>query len=374
MSKLVTAVTMVLILSCSPSKKEYLLYVGTYSVENSEGIYGYHYEPLSGKLTLKNTMPNKSNPSFLEISPDGRYLYAVSEIHDFDQLDSGSVTAYRIGESGELVKINQEATLGNHPCHVAVSPDGKTVVASNYTSGSLSIYDVRNDGGLNPVKQLIRHTGSGPDSARQKGPHAHSALFTYDGSTLISADLGTDRIDLYELAGDGRSYVPAGQGPVSMAPGAGPRHFDFSPDGRFIYVMNEMASTVTVLHKDADHYHEIQTVSSLPLNYSEASYGADLHVSNDGRFVYCSNRGHNSIAVFKREQESGTIELIQHEEVQGNWPRNFVLSPDGDFLLVANQRSHNISLFAINHDTGMLSFTGKLTEVPSPVCLKFLVK
>ena len=360
-------------MSCK-EEKEYLLYVGTYSVENSKGIYCYDYNPDNGHFSFRNVTPDNENPSYLAISPNGQNLYAVSEIEDYNHMDSGSVTAYKIKDDGELEKINQEATLGKHPAHVTVSPDGKTVVAANYTSGSLSIYDVEEGGALGNAGQLIQHTGHGPDSVRQEGPHAHSSLFTADGKFLVSADLGTDKVDFYEYSADSNAYVHAKQGFVQMNPGFGPRHFDFSPDGRFIYVMNEMGSAVTVLQKDSGEYRIIQTLSSIPSDFKGENTGADIHLSKDGRFVYCSNRGHNSIAVFSRNPENGKIEMIQDIPVEGNWPRNFAIGPEGNFLLVANQKSNNITLFSIDKESGKLSFTGVSEEIPSPVCLKFLVR
>ncbi|MGV8095164.1 MAG: lactonase family protein [Mangrovibacterium sp.] len=371
-SILFTVIT-VLFLSCSP-ERQYLLYIGTYTDKDSEGIYCYRYNPENGDLVLKNVTQNKENPSFLAIHPSGKFLYAVSEVNDYQKMDSGSVTAFRITENGGLEKVNQEATKGNHPCHIEISPDGKTAVAANYTSGSISIYNIREDGGLSEVKQLIQHVGQGPDSTRQKGPHAHSALFTKDGQLLVTADLGTDRIDFYTRANSDQAFLPAPQGSVAMSPGFGPRHFDFSPDGNFIYVMNEMGSAVTVLQKTDGAFRAIETVSSLPRDYTGKSFGADIHLSQDGRFVYCSNRGHNSIAVFSRDEQSGRITLIQNEPVQGDWPRNFAIDPDGNFLLVANQRSNNVTLFAIDKETGKLSYANQNRHIPSPVCLKFLVK
>ncbi len=370
---LVFFLSMILI-SCSAPKKEYLLYVGTYSVEGSEGIYCYNYNPETGEMSPKFVTPNNANPSYLEINSAGTGLYAVSEIHDFDNLDSGSITAYRISENGELVKQNTVATMGKHPCHVTVSPDDKTVVAANYSSGSISIYDVKEDGSLNEMKQLIQHEGTGPDSTRQEGPHAHSARFTKDGTLLVSADLGTDKVNFYQLAADGKTYEPANQEFVSVPPGFGPRHLDFSPDGHFIYVMDEMGSSVTVLQKEGEAYQKIETVSTLPADFDSIKAGADIHLSPDGRFVYASNRGHNSIAVFSRDAQTGKIILIQNEPVQGNWPRNFLIDPNGKFLLVANQRSNNVTVFSIDPESGKLTFTGTNLLMPSPVCLKFLVR
>jgi 6-phosphogluconolactonase len=357
----------ILFSSCA-QKKEYLLYIGTYSDNNSEGIYCYQFSEETGELVPVSATPNQENPSFLAISPDNKYLYAVSEVKESPGIDSGSVTAYRILDSGQLEKINREATKGYHPCHVAVSPDGKFVVASNYTSGSLSFYRVGEDGALEASFQQIQHEGSGPDKKRQQSPHAHSSLFTKDGKTLISADLGTDKIDFYQQGSNGNFEHAAS---VSMEPASGPRHFDFSPDVEFIYVMNEMSSTVTVLKKDGNEYQIIETVSSLPAGYDGVKAGADIHLSSDGRFVYCSNRGHNSIAVFQRADD-GKITLLENEAVQGDWPRNFAMSPDGGFLLVANQRSNNVTVFKIDPNTGELDFTGKTIDVPNPVCLTFL--
>ncbi len=364
-------VVMTSLMSCN-QLEDCLLYVGTYTDGASEGIYCYCYHPEDGTMTLKHIMPNKENPSFLAIHPDGRYLYAVSEVAGDQRADSGSVIAYLILDDGRLERINQEATRANHPCHVAVSPDGKTVVASNYTSGSVSVYEVLENGALSAVRQVIRHEGRGPDTVRQQGPHAHAALFTNDGQLLVTADLGTDRIDFYARADE--HYLPAPQEPVSMPPGFGPRHFDFSSDGQFIYVMNEMGSAVSVLQKKDQVFRLIETVSSLPAGYAGKSYGADIHLGRDGHFVYCSNRGHNSIAVFSRDEKTGGITLIQNQSVHGDWPRNFAIDPGGDYLLVANQKSNNITLFAIDRETGMLSYTNQSTPLPSPVCLKFLVK
>ncbi|WP_163707514.1 lactonase family protein [Mangrovibacterium lignilyticum] len=369
------AVFLVTLLSaCQSGSKKVALYVGTYSVENSEGIYRYQFDTVTGDLIEENVTPNLENPSFITISPDQKYLYAVSEVDNYNHLDSGSVTAYRIEKDGSLTKLNQVATLGNHPCHVAVSPDGKAVVASNYTSGSISIYEVNNDGSLEDHPQLIQHEGTGPDTVRQQGPHAHSSQFSADGSSLITADLGIDKLLFCVYNSDSAKYVPAEQPFVEMAPGAGPRHFAYTADSEYIYVMTEMASSVSVLKKVGDGYQLIQSESSLPADFTGTKAGADVHLSPDERFVYCSNRGLNSIAVFERNVEDGTVKLIQNESVQGQWPRNFALSPDGKFLLVANQHSDNVTIFSRNEATGLITFTGKSFDIPSPVCLKFLVQ
>ncbi|WP_159520200.1 lactonase family protein [Sunxiuqinia indica] len=370
---LITALISVLLISCEKDTNETLLYVGTYTDAGSEGIYCYQFDERTGDLSLKSITENKENPSFLAISPDKKYLFAVSEVKESPGIDSGSVTSYRISASGELNKINQKPTKGYHPCHVAVSPDGRFVVASNYSSGSLSLFEVNDDGGLTDCFQQIQHTGSGPDSARQKAPHAHSAQFSFSGEVLVSADLGTDKVEFYRFNQAANKFEEAEQAFLNMTPGAGPRHFDFSPDGKFIYVMNEMHSTVSVLEKTGDTFDLIQTLSSLPTDFVGSNSGADIHVSSDGRFVYSSNRGHNSIAVFERD-DKGRLTLVETEPVVGDWPRNFTISPDGNYLLVANKKSNNITLFDIDAELGMLTYTGKSLEVPRPVCLEFLVR
>ena len=364
--------TTIILVSCSP-EKETLLYVGTYTEGDSEGIYCYQFDEKSGELTLKLISPNRENPSFLAISPDRAHLYAVSEVKQSPDIDSGSVTAYRIKSSGELEKINQEATRGYHPCHVEVSPNGKFVVASNYSSGSLSFYRVEDDGGLSNSFQQIQHTGSGPDSSRQSQPHAHSALFDFSGDWLVSADLGNDKLEFYQYDEASGRFKEADTPFIAMTPGAGPRHFAFSPDGQFIYVMNELNSQVSVLKKQGERFELLESVSALPDDFEGKNSGADIHVSADGRFVYSSNRGHNSIAVFSRSA-TGSIRLLETVPVEGDWPRNFSISPEGNYLLVANQHSNNITLFEIDNETGKLSYTGQSLEVPDPVCLKFLVR
>lgn len=362
----------ILLVSCSP-QKETLLYVGTYTENDSEGIYCYRFEEKTGELSLKFITPNSENPSFLAISPDQKRLYAVSEVKQSPGIDSGSVTAYRITDSGELEKINQKTTKGYHPCHVEVSPDGKFVVASNYSSGSLSFYRVEEGGGLSESFQQIQHVGSGPDSTRQRQPHAHSALFDLSGDLLVSADLGNDKLEFYQYDEAAAQFQEAEKPFIAMEAGAGPRHFAFSPDGQFIYVMNELNSRVSVLKKEGGHFELLESVSTLPDDFAGSNSGADIHVSADGRFVYSSNRGHNSIAVFSRDV-NGSIRLIETVPVEGEWPRNFSISPEGNFLLVANQHSNNITLFEIDPEAGTLSYTGKSLEVPDPVCLKFLAR
>ena len=359
-----------LLSSCTISNR-LLMYVGTYTNGESEGIYSYYFDQQTGEIEQAFVTANKQNPSFLAISPNKKFLFSVAEVREGAGFDSGSVASYKILDDGKLEKINQESTKGLHPCHVAVSPDGKTVVASNYSSGSLSLFHVDENGSLSKSFQQIQHKGSGPNPKRQQKAFAHSALFDKSGEVLISADLGNDKIEFYTKI-EKEKFSPTPQAFVKMNPGAGPRHFDFSPDQNYIYVMNELDATVTVLKKNAGRYDLVQTANALPAEYSGMRSGADIHVNKDGRFVYSSNRGHNSIAIFSRDTSSGEITLLETESVRGDWPRNFALSPNGKFLLVANQNSNNIAVFRVEKETGLLEFTGVEQKVPSPVCIKFL--
>lgn len=352
--------------------KKHLLYVGTYTKGVAEGIFVYSFNDRSGKLTDLKMPVIINNPSFLTISGSKKYLYAVGEFDDPDKEHSGGLSAFRIEENGKLSFLNHVQTNGANPCHVCISPDGKKVVASNYTGGNLSVFNVLPDGSLTALMQLIQHKGSGPFPGRQTEPHAHSAKFDSTGKLLFAADLGIDEFKIYSVGVRDKLLKPDSQPFVKLAPGSGPRHFDFSADGRFIYVINELSSSVTVLMKYGGEWKTIQTIKTLPKDFEGESWCADIHVSANDRFVYGSNRGHNSIAVFKRDITSGKLEFVQTVSVEGNWPRNFALDPTGQFLLVANQKSNDITVFKVDETSGKLSFTGIKVPNESPVCLQFL--
>ena len=352
--------------------KKHIMYVGTYTKGMTDGIFVYSFDDHSGKLVDLKIPAVSNNPSFLTISADKKYLYSVGELDNLDASRSGGVSAFRIEKSGQLTLINRVLTNGANPCHVCLSPDGKKLVASNYSGGTLSLFNVQPDGSLTELVQKVQHSGSGPFPGRQTEPHAHSAQFDPTGKLLFAADLGIDELRIYQVGTGDKALSPNVQPFVKFAPGSGPRHFDFSPDRNFIYVINELSSTITVLIRYGSVWKEIQTIKTLPKDFSGESWCADIHLSVDGRFVYGSNRGHNSIAVFKRDQTSGKLEMIQTISVEGNWPRNFTLDPTGRFLLVANQRSNYITVFKVDELTGKLTFTGIKAQNESPVCLQFL--
>jgi len=347
------------------------LYVGTYTGEQSDGIYVCDFDQESGVMGAPRLAAKQDNPSFVSISADQKYLYAACEVKGTGESAGGYVASYKREDDGSLLFLNRQPSQGKGPCHVSVNADNTFLVASNYGSGSLVVYPITKDGMLSDEPQVIQHEGSGPNSGRQKGPHAHSALFRNDGS-LFAADLGIDKLLIYEQNSASGRYEAGKQAFVSIKAGSGPRHFSFNADERFIYVANELSSTLSVLKKNGGEYEEIQSLSTLPDDFNGTNLVADIHLSGDERFVYLSNRGLNAIAVFQRDLENGKLSLIQNEPACGEWPRNFALSPNGKYVLVANQQSNNITVFERNADTGLLTYTGKSYNLFSPVCLKFV--
>lgn len=345
------------------------LYVGTFTSEGAEGIYHCRFDEGTGKITLTNIFKGVDNPSFLEFSPDRNFLYAVTRPSDKVESSGGYVHAYKTGPGGKLIFLNKQSANGMDPCHIDVSPDGKFAAVATYGGGTVSLYTIGVDGRLEEARSTVLGKGSGPDKNRQQGPHAHSVIFSDDSKTLFSADLGTDRLNIYPVTEN--KLDTTRHSFLKLAPGAGPRHFRLHPDGTALYVINELNSTITAFHKKGESWHEIQTLSSVPEGFEEKNYCADIHVAEDGRYLYGSNRGHNSIAVYTIDNESKRLEWITAVPVQGDWPRNFTLSPGGRFLLAANQKSGNISVFKINADTGIPEFTGNQINLPSPVCLLF---
>jgi 6-phosphogluconolactonase len=371
--KLILSCLLGILLSGMPVlAKKHIMYVGTYTKGMTDGIFVYSFDDHSGKLVDLKIPAVSNNPSFLTISGDKKYLYAVGEVDNLDENHSGGVSAFKIEKTGQLILLNHVLTDGANPCHVCLSPDGKKLVASNYTGGNISLFNVMPDGRLSELMQKIQHVGSGPFPGRQTEPHAHSAKFDASGKLLFVADLGIDELKIYNFLSGDKPLTPNVQAFVKFAPGSGPRHFEFSADGNYIYVINELSSTITVLMKYGGIWKDVQTIKTLPKGFLGESWAADIHLSDDNRFVYGSNRGHNSIAVFKRDPISGKLEMIQTISVEGTWPRNFTIDPTGRFLLVANQRSNNITVFKVDEISGKLTFTGRKFQNESPVCLQFL--
>jgi 6-phosphogluconolactonase len=349
-------------------------YVGTYTSGKSEGIYFYSLNLASGKLTQISTTKNVKDPSYLAIAPNRRRLYAVNEVEDFGGKKSGALSAFDIDQrTGSLRLLNQQPSLGGAPCYVVVDRTGKFVLVANYSGGNVAVLPIRRDGSLGEATDLKQDSGSSINTERQEGPHAHCIVLDPTNQFAYACDLGTDKITIYKFDARLGKLIPARTPWVQVKPGSGPRHLTFHPRGEFAYVINELHATVTAYARDRVQggLKEVQTIATLPSDFSGADTSADIHISRDGRFLYCSNRGHDSIAAFQIDQRNGKVNFIAHESSGGKTPRNFAIDPTGAFLLVANQHSDKIVSFRLDPETGRLSATGHVAEVPSPVCLKF---
>ncbi len=353
--------------------KDLLLYVGTYTNNNrSEGIYLYRMNLASGKLERLSSTPGISNPAFLAIDPSKRFLYAANESGEFLGKKGGGFTSFSIDQNtGALTKLNEVTTPGV-PCHLSAHPSGKAILGANYGGGNVVIYPVKKDGSLGEMSDVAQHTGKGVDPRRQEGPHAHCVMLDATGQFAFAPDLGIDKVMIYKVDAAKAKLKPNGF--AALKPGAGPRHFAFHPTYDFAYVISELNSTMTAFRYDKSKgaLTELQTLSTLPEGYKQTSYCADVHVHPSGKFLYGSNRGHNSIVIFSIDERTGKLTLIGHESTRGNWPRNFGIDPTGQFLLVGNQNSNSIATFKIDGQTGKLSPYGNLLEIPAPVCLKFI--
>jgi 6-phosphogluconolactonase len=356
----------------SRQAREMTLFIGTYTVDTqSEGIYTYRMNSDTGELKKLSSIMSV-NPSFLTLDRTRRFLYAVNELQEFEGKPGGAVSAYAIEPGGKLKFLNQQASQGADPCHLTVDRKRRNLLVANYTGGNLALLPIRRDGTLEPVADLEQHEGSGPKE-QQKGPHAHCIILDPSERHALAADLGIDKVMVYRFDPATRKLLAAKQASESMQAGAGPRHLTLHPNGRYAYVINELDSTMTTLKYNAaaGTLTTVDTTTTLPGNFSGTSYCADVHVSRSGRFLYGSNRGHNSIVVFAIDQRTGKPKLVEHVSAEGNWPRNFVIDPTGKFLLVANQRSDNVIVFRIDAKTGRLKPAGQTEQIPAPVCLKF---
>jgi 6-phosphogluconolactonase len=356
------------------STQDLFLYVGTYTNGKSEGIYLYRMNPTSGELKPLSIARGIANPSYLAIDANRKYLYSVNETSEFSGKRTGAVTAFAIDQrTGELRTLNQQPSQGTSPCYITVDPSGKYVLVANYSSGSLAVLPIKSDGSLGESVDVVQHQGSGKDPRRQEGPHAHCIILDRSGKYAFAADLGIDKVMIYRFDAKTGKLTPNSTPFAQTRPGAGPRHFVIHPGGKFAYVINELDSSLTAFSYDNSKglLKELQTVSTLPEGFQGNNSCADVHVHPSGRFLYGSNRGHDSIVAFSIDERSGKLSYLAHESTQGKTPRNFAIDPTGAFLLAANQRSDTIMAFRIEQ-TGKLKPAGPATEVPTPVCLKFI--
>jgi 6-phosphogluconolactonase len=352
-----------------------LAYVGTYTRNGSKGIYCYRVDTETGALTLLGTTNGVQNPSFVALHPGGRFLYSVSEVGASDGRPGGAVAAFALDPvSGALTLLNQQSSMGSGPCHVNVDHTGRYVFVANYGSGSAAMLPIQEDGSLGPACDSHQHEGSSVVPRRQEGPHAHSANLAPDNRFVFVCDLGLDRVLAYRLDLDGAKFPPNDPAWGTLHPGAGPRHMTFHPSGEYAYVINELDSTMTVFAYDGARgaLETIQTITTLPEGFEGTSYPADVHISQDGRFLYGSNRGHDSIVTYAVDAATGKLTVVGHTSTFGEFPRNFNIDPTGRWMYVANQNTNNIVTYRIDAASGMPEPTGEQLEVPIPVCIQFL--
>ena len=351
-----------------------LVYVGTYTGERSKGIHAFRFDRNDGTLTPIGLVAETPNPSWLALHPSSRYLFATNETSSYDATGSGAVSSFRIDRrTGALTTVNSQSSAGAHPCHLAVDAAGTHLLVANYTGGSLAVLPIDKEGRLGVPTQVVEHRGSSVNPSRQKQPHAHSIDIDRSQRFAVSADLGADRVFVYRYdSTSGR--LSAGLHPsVAATPGAGPRHVAFHPGGRLAFAINELSSTITSYAWEAQRgaLRTLSTVSTVPPR-TRRNTTAEVRVHPNGRFVYGSNRGHDSIAVFRLSAGTGTLTLVEREPTRGRTPRNFTIDPTGRWLIAANQDSDALAVFGIDQGSGALSPVGPLTAVGAPVSVVFV--
>jgi len=354
------------------------VYIGTYTQGNSqsEGIYVYQFDPSTGSLSPVSTVKGIENPSFLKVSPKGGFLYAVSEVFEAQGKPGGELRAYSIDrQNGALSHLNSQSTHGACPCHVNVDQAEQYAMVSNYMGGNIAILPLKKDGSLRPASDVVQHRGcSNVNPERQEGPHAHSVTMSPDNKFVIAADLGQDMLRTYKLDIEEGKLLSVEENRVLTTPGAGPRHMDFHPDGRYVFLVNELENSIISYkyHKETGALKMLSTVSTLPDEFQGESIAADIHVHPNGKFLYASNRGHDSLVIFSIDENTGELKVLGFQSTRGEHPRNFCIDPGGSFLLAANKDSNNIVTFEIDKATGFLWPKGQAVHVPQPVCLAFL--
>ncbi|CAN5874006.1 lactonase family protein [soil metagenome] len=358
------------------NSREMLLYVGTYTNKTSEGIYVYKFNLETGALEKLHTVKNVVQPSYLTIDEDEKYLYAVNETEQYEGKKSGAVSAFAIDQkTGDLKFLNKVPSLGGAPCFIIVSENERYVLVANYLGGNVSVFPIEAGGKLGASVDLQQNIGTGPNKNRQEAAHAHSINLDNKNRYAIVCDLGIDKVFIYEFdSKTGKLKPNPNQNFYQTKPGAGPRHFAFHENGKFAFLINELDTTISSLAFDAEKgtLKEIQIVSTLPENFKGSNTCADIHVSPNGRFLYGTNRGHDSLVVFEIDEKTGRLNYVEHTSTGGKTPRNFTIAPNGKFLLAANQNSDSIIVFRVDEKTGKLTKTANKAAVSMPVCLKLI--
>lgn len=357
------------------SSSKNILYVGSYGTPKEATIHVCKFDEKTGELTVIQQVSGLENASYLTLNPNGEKLYAASETAETGDTAGGSVAAYEIDQATGLLSAagNRQLTYGAHPCYISTDLAGQVLLAANYSGGNVALLPFTAEGLLEEASSVQQHEGAlGSNAARQEAPHAH-CIVPLGSAYVCAVDLGIDAIVIYRYDDEQRALISHGMSKVHR--GAGPRHLIFHPNLNYGYVMNELDSTVTQLNVDAAKgiLMPNQTISSLPAGYDGYNDSADIHLGTSGRYLYCSNRGHNSIAVFEVDQDNGQLTLIQHIACGGDSPRNFVITPSGGHLLVAHQKTGNITVFTVDVESGQLTKQNSSLQLQSPVCMKFAI-
>jgi 6-phosphogluconolactonase len=359
---------------------KYIFYVGTYTADDgkatqSKGIYAFRYDAATAEITPLGLAAETTNPSWVVIHPNGKFLYATNELKDYKGPNSGGLSAFSIDHAtGKLTFLNEVPSRGADPCYASVDRTGKFLLVANYTGGSVAVFPIQADGKLGEASSFVQHTGHGPNAERQEAAHAHSIDLSPDNRFAFVDDLGLDELKVYKFESSKGTLTPNDPPFAKVDAGAGARHFALHPSGKFAYVVDEMGSKVSVFSADLSNgtLHPLQAISTIPADFKTENDDAEIHVHPSGKFLYASNRGHDSIAVFAIDQNKGTLTLVEITPTQGKVPRSFEIDPTGTLLFAANQKSDNIVVFRIDAKTGRLTPTGKVLSVGAPVAIKFL--
>jgi 6-phosphogluconolactonase len=362
---------------CAAPKPEKLwVYVGTYTGKNSKGIYRFEMDLADGKLSKRELAAEITSPSFLDVAPNQRFLFAVNEVAEFKDKKTGAVSSFALDpKTGALSFINQQPSGGAGPCHLFVDKEGKHVLAANYAGGSTCVLPIGDDGKLGEATAFVQHKGSSVNKQRQEGPHAHCVTLDAANRFAFTCDLGLDKVLIFKYDAKKGTLTESSPASVSVKAGAGPRHIAFHPNGKFAYVNNELDMTVNTVSYDAEHgaMKVLQSLSTLPKDAKGDNYStAEVEVHPSGKFLYVSNRGHNSIALFAIDEKTGELTAAGHQAKGIKTPRNFAIDPTGTYLIVANQDSDSLIVFRIDPKTGELTAVGSPVEVGAPVCVKMI--
>lgn len=351
-----------------------MVYVGTYAEAEQESIFLFNLDSETGALTRVLGIKAGENPSFLTLDEQRKHLYAVNETGDYEGTESGAVSAFAVNQqTGDLTLLNKVASRGGAPCHISIDDTGRTVLVANYMGGNIAAFPIQEKGELGQAADVAQFTGVGPNKNRQEAPHAHYVATDPENKYVLAVDLGTDKVMSYRLEASESTLTP--NKPVvafTAEAGAGPRHLAFHPNSYYAYLLNELNSTVDVLRYDSEKgvFAGIQTIPTIPADFKENNQPAAIKVSADGKFLYASNRGHNSLVVYAIDESTGRLALVEHENTGGDWPRDFTLDLSGNIVLIANERSNNIVTFKRDATTGKLTPTGHVAQVPKPTNLE----